>query len=127
MMKNPEVNLLDVINHSKDREANNSEIEIDYEVYCEADQKEYLFGYSYLVIVEGHTGEDCDISVEEGQCNPIEETGKRSYYGFSLQGTLTCACGEDVTIINGGAYNYEEGGVIIIEDKILASEMEDVC
>lgn len=110
-----------------DHEAKETTIHITAEILvtrlsacCGTEVKSYSFDVEGEFTIEGHFGEGHALEFDEGDIELIEESGGRyqkSYYGYRWIPTITCSCGKDVK-------TAEE---MVLEDKIAASEFEELC
>lgn len=134
-MEEPENNNLEVTMFDPNEEENTRTVTIQGEIRicltsgcCGDEMKEYTFEPEAEIVVKGHCGDDCDITVVENSLWGVEESGGRyqkSYYGFSMECELQCECGKDVEI-DAADCAYEAGtGCFTLEDKVAASEMDE--
>lgn len=69
-------------------------------------------------VAQDHEGDDCELMIEEGALEAIEEGGGRyakSYFGATLGFIVTCSCKGEEPIYSGE-----------LSDKVAASEMEEM-
>ena len=134
-MQEPEVNDLEISMFDAEEDATELSGGVTYSVRicrnsecCGDEMKEGNFDGEIDLTVEGHTGEDCDLSVEEDGIEALEEGGGRyakSYFGFELTGRVSCACGQDVKITECNATSFD-ADIFTITDKMAASEMDEL-
>lgn len=135
-MQDPEVNDLDLTIYDAEEGEDERTGSVSWDVRivrnsecCGAEVKESYFCSAGDITIYGHTGEECELTIEETSCEPTEEGGGRyakSYYGCILEGEITCSCGKPVVIKDFGGTAFE-GNAVTIGDKVAASEMDELC
>jgi hypothetical protein len=129
-MQDPEVNNFELADN-RDKAGDCLDIAYDVRIVrssacCSEEMKEYSFDGTIDVVVKDHFGEGHSLTLNDGDCEATENGGgryKKSYYGFSLEGEITCSCGKEVIC---DTTEYVDGSSVLIRDEVAASEMDEV-
>jgi hypothetical protein len=133
-VQEPEVDTLEISDNDPEEGETERQAIVNYNVRllrnsecCGDEMKEAWLEGEINLTIAGHTGEDCELSVDEENCEATEEGGGRyakCYHGFELEARVSCFCGGDILITACDA--DFEGACITITDKVAASEMEEL-